>query len=265
MHVASSNRDGQGTHRRRHGGRRRWNKLDGDRFRTAAEALGHRPGNLLFQNDFFFEGLDFDDAAVLDIGAGDGASSFYAACAGARSIVSLEPEVAGSSSGMATRFKGVRDRIGADNVELRAETLQSFDPDGRSFDVLISIASINHLDEDACVALQEDEDARTTYLATLAKLADLANPGAVLVVADCGRRNAVGDLGIKNPIVPTIEWQKHQQPLFWAGLLGQVGFRDPIIRWSSLNSLRRPGRALLGNRLAAYLLTSGFCLTMERG
>ncbi len=241
------------------------NQSDRDRFRKAAEALGHHQGNLLFQNEFLFDGVDFEGAAVLDIGAGDGASSFYAACAGARSVVSLEPEVAGSSSGMTTSFKGARDEIGADNVELLAETLQGFDPDRRTFNVFISIASINHLDEDACVRLQEDEDARRTYLETFGKLAEMANPGAALVVADCARRNAFGDLGIRNPIVPTIEWQKHQQPGFWAGLLEQAGFREPRIRWSTLNTLRRPGRALLGNRVAAYLLTSGFCLTMERG
>jgi SAM-dependent methyltransferase len=236
-----------------------------DRFLTAAEALDHRPGNLTFQNEFLFDGVDFGDALVLDIGAGDGASSFYAACAGARSVVSLEPEAAGSSSGMISSFGDARDRIGADNVELRAETLQDFDPGDCRFDVLISIASINHLDEDACIRLQEDEGARRTYLETFAKLADMASDGAKLVVADCARRNALGDLGIRNPIVPTIEWQKHQQPRFWAGLLEQEGFRNPRIRWSTLNTLRRPGRMLLGNRVAAYLTTSGFCMTMERG
>jgi SAM-dependent methyltransferase len=241
------------------------NGPDRERFRKAAEALGHRPGNLLFQNEFLFDGVDFQGADVLDIGAGDGASSFYAACAGARSVVSLEPEIAGSSSGMTNSFKGARDRIDADNVELLPETLQGFDPAGRSFDVLLSIASINHLDEEACIRLQEDESARRTYLATFSKLAEIARPGSSLVVADCARRNAFGDLGIKNPIVPTIEWQKHQQPAFWAGLLEQVGFANPRIRWSTLNTLRRPGRALLGNRVAAYLSTSGFCLTMKRG
>jgi hypothetical protein len=236
-----------------------------DRFRTTAEALGRRPGNLRFQCDYLFDGVDFGGTAVLDIGAGDGASSFYAACNGASSVVSLEPELAGSSSGMTTRFESARDLIHADNVELRAETLQSFDAEGRSFHVLVSIASINHLDEEACIRLHEDEDARRTYLRTFAKLADLARPGAALVVADCARRNAFGDLGVKNPIVPMIEWHKHQSPKFWAGLLEQVGFRRPRIRWNSFNTLRRPGRALLGNRAAAYLLTSGFCLTMERG
>jgi SAM-dependent methyltransferase len=241
------------------------NQQDRDRFRAAAEALGHRPGNLLFLSDWLFDRVNFNGATVLDIGAGDGASSFYAACAGARSVVSLEPEVAGSSSGMRMSFKNARDRIGADNVELLGETLQGFDPDGRSFDVFISLASINHLDEDACIRLREDEDARRTYLETFTKLRDMASPGAALVVADCARRNAFGDLRIKNPLVPTIEWHKHQQPEFWAELLEQAGFRKPRIRWSTLNTLRGPGRALLGNRVAAYLMTSGFCLTMERG
>jgi len=239
-------------------------KVARDRFREAAEALGRRPNNLRFECDYLFEGVDFGGATVLDIGAGEGATSFYAACNGASSVVSLEPELAGSSSGMTTRFESARNLIHADNVELRGETLQSFDAEGRSFDVLVSIASINHLDEQACTRLQEDEEARRAYRRTFAKLADLASPGAALVISDCARRNAFGDLGIKNPIVPMIEWQKHQSPKFWAGLLEQVGFRHPRIRWNSFNTLRRPGRALLGNRVTAYLLASDFCLTMER-
>ena len=236
-----------------------------DCFELAAEELGYRPGNLRFECEYTFDSVDFTDRTVLDIGAGDGATSFYAACAGAAAVVSLEPELAGSRGGSGSRFERIRNLIGADNVELRAEPLQSFDADEQRFGVLVSMASINHLNEAACMRLQDDEHARATYLNILSKLADLAAPGAALVVSDCARRNVFGDIGVKNPVAPTIEWQKHQSPQLWAELLGQVGFYRPRIRWRSFNTLRRPGRILLGNRVAAYLLTSSFCLTMERG
>jgi hypothetical protein len=61
-----------------------------------------------------------------------------------------------------------------------------------------------------------------------------------------------------------IEWHKHQSPKLWARLLAQAGFANPIIRWNSFYTLRSGGRLLLGNRVAAYCLTSVFCLTMER-
>lgn len=228
-----------------------------------ADELGRDPGNLRYACETTFEGVGFADRSVLDVGAGEGGTSFYAACAGAARVVSLEPEAAGSRSGVQERFMRARELLGSEQVELRPETLQGFDPRGEQFDVLISIASINHLDEDLCMRLQHDPEARNTYLQILSKLADLAKPGADLIVCDCSRYNLFAQLGVKNPIAPSIEWKKHQSPRLWAELLEHVGFRNPRIRWTSFNSLRRPGRVLLGNRVAAYCSMSTFCLTME--
>lgn len=106
--------------------------------------------------------------------------------------------------------------------------------------------------------------ARATYLSLFRKLARLAKPGAKLIVCDCARRNLFADLGLRNPIVPKIEWHKHQSPELWARLLASAGFANPKIRWTSFNTFRRSGQLLLGNRVAAYCLTSTFCLSMER-
>ena len=80
----------------------------------------------------------------------------------------------------------------------------------------------------------------------------------------CSRRNFFALVGIRNPVAPDIEWHKHQAPEVWAELLGGAGFSKPRTRWSSFYQLRRPGRSLLGHRLAAYFLQSHFCLTMEK-
>jgi SAM-dependent methyltransferase len=240
------------------------NEARGERFDIAAEALGRRPGNLRFECEYLFDGIEFEGRSVLDIGAGDGEASFFAACAGAASVVSLEPEQEGSTAGMTSRFDRARELIQADDVELRRETFQAFDPADRRFDVVISLDSINHLDEPACVRLPDDPEARSTYLGLFEKLSGLASPGASLVVADCSRRNLFGDLGLRNPVAPTVEWEKHQPPRVWADLLEETGFGERRIRWNTFNSLRRPGRLLLGNRVAAYLTASTFCLTMQR-
>jgi hypothetical protein len=63
---------------------------------------------------------------------------------------------------------------------------------------------------------------------------------------------------------PHIEWEKHQAPGVWVRLLEEVGFAQPRLRWSSFNRLRGTGRALLGNPVAAYFLTSHFCLQMRK-
>jgi hypothetical protein len=50
----------------------------------------------------------------------------------------------------------------------------------------------------------------------------------------------------------------------WAELLSKVGFAQPWIRWTTLNTLRRPGELLFGNRLVSYFTLSTFILTMRR-
>lgn len=203
---------------------------------------------------------------MLDVGCGTGHVGFWAAAQGARRVVGLEPEVEGSSAGMQESFRRTAREIGLeDSVELVTARLQDYDAGNERFDVIVLAASINHLDEDVCVRLHEDEQARQTYRAHLRLLADVAAPGAVLIVTDCDRRNLFQRLGRRNPLAPTIEWEKHQSPDLWARLLADVGFEAPSARWMALNTLRSPGQALLGNRACAYVTTSAFRLTMRRG
>jgi hypothetical protein len=70
---------------------------------------------------------------------------------------------------------------------------------------------------------------------------------------------------MRNPFAPSVEWEKHQHPRVWAELLAESGFHSPRIRWSTLNTLRTPGRVVLGNRVGAYCCESTFTLTMRYG
>ncbi|MDP9223625.1 MAG: hypothetical protein M3P18_07165 [Actinomycetota bacterium] len=235
-----------------------------DRYYDVVMETGRVPGNVRFYLDYLFRGINLSGATVLDVGAGDGLFSFYVACAGATKVVSLEPEAAGSTPGVNEAFGRMASLLEQDQVELVPKRLQEYEATDLSFDLLILIASINHLDEDACTRLHRDLEAQDRYLGLFRKLAACANPAARLVVCDCGRRNLFADAGVKNPLAPMIEWQKHQSPQLWARLLARVGFVNPVIRWSSFNTLRSFGRVLLGNRVAAYCLTSSFTLIMEK-
>ena len=87
--------------------------------------------------------------------------------------------------------QSARSSAGQDALELppgraRAETLQEFEPAGERFDLLTSMASINHLNEVACIRLNEDKSARDTSLEIFTKLAELAKPGATLIAAADG-------------------------------------------------------------------------------
>lgn len=132
------------------------------------------------------------------------------------------------------------------------------------FDIVLLHNSVNHLDEPACMRLLDDESARATYRELFRRIAALTNKGGKLIVSDCTRNNLFPALGLTNPFSRTIEWEKHQAPEVWAGLLEQCGFGNRSIGWRSPNGLGALGGALFGNRLAAYFWKGEFILEMDR-
>ena len=228
------------------------------------ERLFPRERNLIFHQRWLFDGVDLENRAVLDIGAGTGRNGFYAACRGAREVICTDPEAHGSTPGAQERFRRLKKRLGVNNIRFEPALFPSFDAGNRKFDVILLHNSINDLDEPACVDLLTDEAARGRYRAIFERIAALSKPGATLIVCDCSRFNFFAALGLRNPVMPTIEWEKHQAPEEWARLLGEVGFVNPRIRWSSFNRLGSAGAWLLGNRFAAYFLRSHFCLSLQK-
>jgi SAM-dependent methyltransferase len=228
------------------------------------EGLFANKGRLKFHMDTLFEGIDFKNKKVLDIGGGSGIYCFYAASRGAKKAVCLEPESEGSSSGVTEKFHKLEQHLQRDNVELMPITLQALEPEGETFDVILLHNSINHLDEIACINLLRESRSKSIYQEIASKIYLLSNRGAKLIICDCSRFNFLPLLKIRNPFAPTIEWHKHQAPEVWADLFGEVGFVNPKIRWTSFDHLRNLGRVLTGNKLMAYFLRSHFCLTMEK-
>ena len=221
-------------------------------------------GNLQFHLKALFKDISLENRRVLDIGGGSGLHSFYVACMGAKAVVCLEPETEGSRSGMGEKFGKLGEILGLNQVRFEPVTFQAFESAGERFDVILLHNSINHLDEPACINLLNSEASRAIYLNIFSKLSSLASDGAKLIVCDCSRYNLFTLLRIKNPFAPTIEWHKHQAPEIWVDLLSQVGFTNPRVRWTAFNTLRAPGRVLLGNKLLSYFLRSHFRFTMEK-
>jgi len=212
-----------------------------------------------------FQGLSFEGKKVLDIGGGTGLFSFYAASMGAKKVICLEPEAEGSTNGVRQRFKEIKSALRISTpVEQYATTIQCFNDTSEKFDIILSHNSINHFDEEACVNLMSDPQAKETYCRIFKTLNSLAENGAKLVVADFTRRNFWDLCHLTNPFVPTIEWEKHAHPKEWAELLADAGFCNPQIRWLPFNRLGHPGQLILGNPAAAYFLNSFFCLTMDK-
>jgi SAM-dependent methyltransferase len=211
----------------------------------------------------FFRHVDFTDKRMLDIGGGEGLYSFYAAVLGAREVVCLEPEADGSTSGVTQLFERIRQTLPALAVTLDSRPVQQY-ADAEGFDIVLMNASINHIDEQACIRLLEDPAARETFQRVFAHIATLVKPGGRLLVADCTRYNFFASLGLTNPFAPDIEWEKHQAPEVWAELLQDVGFRNPHIGWMSLYRFGKAAEPLFSNKVAAYFLKSFFRLEMEK-
>jgi len=228
------------------------------------ESTFRSKGNLTFYLNYLFRGIFFTGRSMSDIGGGSALYSFYAAIMGAKHVVCLEPEMEGSTKGTLEKFKQFSASLSLSNVILQPIRFQEFDAGDQTFDIILLHDSINHLDEEACIKLQYDDDARKRYRLIFEKLSKIAAPGAKLVITDCSRNNFFASLGIRNPFAPTIEWHKHQSPRFWSNMLSDYGFTNPEIRWTTFNFLGKIGRLLLGNRVASYFLTSNFCLTMDR-
>jgi cyclopropane fatty-acyl-phospholipid synthase-like methyltransferase len=201
---------------------------------------------------------------MLDIGAGTGLLSLYAACNGAERVVALEPEAAGSRKDMRAVFHATADELGCTQAEMLPLTFQEYEPAGQQFDVVMVHQAINHLDEEACIRLHRDPAARATYRRLLAKLAGMCSDGAKLIIVDVSRHNLFSQLGLRCPFAKTIEWHKHQPPKVWSRLLSDAGFQTRRVRWFAFNRLGLPGRALLGNAVGAYVLGTNFCLVAEK-
>jgi SAM-dependent methyltransferase len=220
-------------------------------------------GHLGPQLDWSFEGVDLAGKTMLDIGAGTGHHSFYAAARGAR-VVSLEPEIEGSSGAAVETFTRLRAELGVEGrVMLLRERLQDYDAEGRQFDVVLLASSINHLDEEACINLLREPEAVRIYRGLFERLNELTAPGGVIMLSDASRHNFFAALHLRNPLARTIEWHKHQTPETWIQLLLGAGFRSPELRWVTLGPLRY-ARPLLANRVASYFLQSTFQLRASK-
>ncbi len=160
------------------------------------------------------------------------------------------------------------------NISLSTETIQGYDAPPHSFDLVAAIATINHLNEDACIRLHKDEKAVRTYQELFKKIFAPLKFGGSLMITDCSRENAFSwlsdKLGIPNPNAPKTAWLKHQTPQLWVKILESVGFEHATWRWIfptrrlSLTCSCGLISRLLDNFLLLYLTTSYFAIKAFR-
>jgi len=212
-----------------------------------------------------FGKTDFHSKTMLEIGCGKGMLCLWAGLQGARDVVGLEPMAEGcyDSSECFQAFRSMAQELNLPQARILPLTVQNFDSGKNYFDVVLSVASINHLDEKSCVALGESAEAVRKYKEIFRNIAAMIKPGGKLIILDAARHNVFGDLGMRNPMSPNIEWFKHQQPEYWAQLLSDCGFGKPDIRWTS-GKLLRHARITSIPKTLSYFGQSVFRLEMTR-
>lgn len=227
--------------------------------------IHQRPDRFAYYFKRFFAGYDFKGKRVLDIGGGIGRLSFYAAASGASDVICLEPETAGSTSGVITEFERIRQRGKFENCRISPKTFQEFAAENPPpFDVIVSNASINHLAEEAVVDLLTNPVSMATYQTLIRQFAELLVPGGRVIIADCCRNNLFGDLGLRNPFCTSIEWFKHQNPSTWRRLFEREGFTLLRKEFQTFNAFGDVGKVLLGNPFFAYVYGSLFILDFQK-
>lgn len=220
--------------------------------------------NLKFYLSQLFNDIDLNNKNFLDIGGGDGVFSFFAAYAGAKTVVCLEPELDGSKEHTHNRFNTLYKFSDYKNVSLVNDTIQDYDPCNLKFDVILMNSSINHIDEEKCINLHKCNESKNSYINIFKKIYEMSNDNAILLISDCSKYNFFSLINAKNPFTPSIEWHKHQTPELWSELLKSSGFLNNRISWCSFNSLKLPGKIILGNKCCSYFLGSRFIIFSEK-
>ncbi len=212
-----------------------------------------------------FQDIDFRNKTMLEIGCGKGMLCLWAAAHGARHVVGLEPLAEGAydSSECHQAFRSMAQQLELTQARILPDTVQKFDCPSNYFDVVLSVASINHLDEKSCVALGKSEEAEKEYKKIFRNIARMMKPGGKLIIIDAARHNFFGDLSLRNPMSPKIEWFKHRQPGYWAQLLSGCGLGNANIRWCAGKLLRHAGITTLPGA-ASYFGQSIFRLELTR-
>jgi SAM-dependent methyltransferase len=207
---------------------------------------------------FFFRETIFSQKNFLDIGCGSGILTYWAALHDA-TVTSLEPEFDGSTKGIQEKFIqfGHELEIPSNKVIFRKCTFQNFNSTEK-YDYVLLDNSINHLDESAIVSISTNAESLQVYLDILKKIYLMLHSGGKLIFTDCSPQNFFNQINLKSPIMPTIEWHKHQRPEFWKKQLLLIGFSNVKIHWSSPNILGSLGQKILGNRFFSYFIFSHF-------
>ena len=215
-----------------------------------------------------FEGVPLEGRTLLEIGSGKGLMTMYAAMRGASHVVSMEPEMIGSRSGMISLQEQRLAELGIQSVEFLPADFNSWDPQGRTFDIVMCRAAINHLHASDQHALHHAPTYQG-YLEVVRRMLRVTAPGGTVLITDACRYaffTATRNFGIRRPWDRSktgIDWRHHQNPQTWARIFREAGFSTVDVRYPLPYRLRQY-RALVDTAAANFFLLGSFILRARR-
>ncbi len=200
-------------------------------------------------------------ARVLDIGCGKGTATFYAAIYGAREVVGLEPEAAGSTSGSIQTFLKIREELGLAQCEHKPIDFLDYSTE-TPFDLVLLYNSINHIRE-VSSDIRRDTVACQSQNRVIAQIAKMLKVNGWVILCDASRRNLFADLGLPSPFSRTVNRKIHQSPVAWRQLLVEHDLGDFSQNWY-VPYIVPWARVLLDNTVSNYLTFSHFVLRARK-
>jgi len=238
-----------------------------DKFR-AEDGHGNPPGYRYYLKRLFGT-VDLRGKRVLEVGSGRGLISLHCGLSGASRVVSIEPEMEGSTSGVIETQRRRIDELGLDNVELRRADFNDFNFGAEKFDVIVMVAVLNHLYETPFNA-SKDHQVFNKYVKIAKQLYSLLNPRGVVIATDACRYclwTLLRRVGLPKQYClshRTINWKIHQQPSVWRSIFLEAGFHSCDINYPVPHRARGL-RPILNTSLTNFALMGEFILHGHRG
>ena len=214
-----------------------------------------------------FKGIDFTGKRVLEIGSGRGLLAISMALRGAH-VLSMEPELAGATSGVVAQQRDRVRALGLNNVEVLSADFNTWDPGNRRFDVIVSRASINHLYASAHHA-EHHKETHDAYLQVARRLRGMLVPAGSFVATDACRYaffSGLREVGIRRPWQwhrSGVNWRHHQNPGTWRKIFREAGFSSVQIAYPVPHRLRMLS-PVVDTALANFFLQGMFVMRAQR-
>ena len=235
-------------------------KLKMRKFDDFLEKTGIERSNgfdFYFKN-YIFNNIDIDYKKLLDLGGGNGMASFYALSSSAScSAWIVDPIAEGSNDLMWQQYNSMKERFDPERVNYHRDFIETL-VFPETFDIILMHNTINHIGEDILKDVLIKESAYVEYKNRIKTIVDRLKPGGFLIVADCGTKNFLGNLGLKNPLAPSIDWKLHCDPEVWQKMIEEIGCSHIQTNWTARREFGFFGKKILANRLCAYFLNSHF-------